>query len=50
MNSSTRITTFRQRLIAKERIVGTFQKTPNATITELLGLSGLDCEIGRAHV
>ena len=43
MNASARIGTFRQRLTAKERIVGTFQKTPSATITELLGLSGLDC-------
>ncbi len=43
MNDPTRISTFRQRLVANERIVGTFQKTPNAPITELLGMSGLDC-------
>ena len=43
MIESTRIGTFRQRLVAKDRIVGTFQKTPNPTITELLGMSGLDC-------
>ncbi len=43
MNTSTRIGTFRQRLVAQDRTVGTFQKTPNPTITELLGMSGLDC-------
>ncbi len=43
MNTSNRIATFRQHLVAKDPIVGTFQKTPNPTITELLGMSGLDC-------
>ncbi|MDE2296026.1 MAG: aldolase [Gammaproteobacteria bacterium] len=42
-NTSTRLGTFRRRLAARERIVGTFQKTPHATVTELLGMAGLDC-------
>ncbi|WP_454886679.1 HpcH/HpaI aldolase family protein [Sphingomonas oryzagri] len=35
--------TFRQRLAAGDRIVGTFVKTPSPIIVEVLGLTGLDC-------
>lgn len=35
--------TFKQRLAAGDRIVGTFVKTPSPIIVEVLGLTGLDC-------
>lgn len=37
------MTTFKQRLAARERIVGTFIKTPSAIVCEVLALSALDC-------
>ena len=43
MNGAPRLATFRQRLLARQPLVGTFLKTPNTAITEILGLSGLDC-------
>ncbi len=41
--SLSRIPSFRRRLASRERVVGTFQKTPSAVISELIGMSGLDC-------
>lgn len=35
--------TFKQRLAAGERIVGTFVKTPSPIVVEVLGMTGLDC-------
>ncbi len=35
--------TFKQRLAAGDRIVGTFVKTPSPILVEVLGLTGLDC-------
>ena len=43
MSSPTRIGNFRARLQTRVPLLGTFLKTPNAAITEILGLSGLDC-------
>lgn len=43
MTTPSRIPAFRERLLAHQPLVGTFQKTPNATVTEILALSGLDC-------
>ncbi len=40
---SPRLSAFRQRLISRELLVGTFLKTPSAAVTEIIGLSGLDC-------
>jgi 2-keto-3-deoxy-L-rhamnonate aldolase RhmA len=42
-NSPTRIGEFRSRLGSRQLSIGTFLKTPNAAIMEVLGLSGLDC-------
>lgn len=39
----SRIQGFRRRLGARKGTVGTFQKTPNSAVTEVLGMSGLDC-------
>ena len=39
---SERCKTFRERLTAKEFIVGTFLKTPSSIVAEVLGLSALD--------
>lgn len=39
----TRIDSFRARLTAHERMMGTFLKTPSAIVCEVLGLSPLDC-------
>lgn len=36
-------TTFRARLRARDVLAGTFVKTPSPVISEVLGLSGLDC-------
>src|SRR4051812_9088466 len=36
-------TRFRERLLAREPLVGTFVKTPHPAVVELLGLSELDC-------
>ena len=38
-----RISTFRARTLAGERLVGTFLKTPAHELIEVLALSGLDC-------
>ena len=38
-----RISTFRTRMLAGERLVGTFMKTPAHELVEVLALSGLDC-------
>ena len=35
--------TFKERLAAGERIVGTFVKTPSPIVVEVLGMTGLDC-------
>ena len=43
MNRFARIGTFRRRLLDRQPLVGTFLKTPSAAVTEILGLSGLDC-------
>jgi 2-keto-3-deoxy-L-rhamnonate aldolase RhmA len=43
MSTPTRIGSFRTRLQARIPLVGTFLKTPSAAITEILGLSGIDC-------
>jgi 2-keto-3-deoxy-L-rhamnonate aldolase RhmA len=43
MSTAIRIGSFRTRLQARAPLVGTFLKTPNAAITEILGLSGIDC-------
>jgi len=43
MSTPTRIQTFRTRLQSRAPLVGTFLKTPSAAITEILGLSGIDC-------
>jgi 2-keto-3-deoxy-L-rhamnonate aldolase RhmA len=36
------IDSFRRRLIAREALIGTFQKTPSSVVAEILGLSDLD--------
>jgi 2-keto-3-deoxy-L-rhamnonate aldolase RhmA len=38
-----RIASFRDRLLARELLVGTFLKTPSAAVAEIIGMSGLDC-------
>jgi 2-keto-3-deoxy-L-rhamnonate aldolase RhmA len=43
MTAATRIGSFRARLQARAPLVGTFLKTPSAAITEVFGLSGIDC-------
>jgi len=43
MRTPTRIDSFRARLQSRTPLVGTFLKTPSGPITEILGLSGLDC-------
>ena len=40
--SSHDFSVFRQRLLNKELLVGTFQKTPSAMVSEVLGLTELD--------
>ncbi len=39
----SRISSFRERLRVRHRILGTFVKTPNAAIIEVMGYSPLDC-------
>jgi 2-keto-3-deoxy-L-rhamnonate aldolase RhmA len=43
MTTAPRIGAFRRQLLARKLLVGTFLKTPSAAVTEILGLSGLDC-------
>lgn len=43
MKTTARIAAFRQQLAAGVTLAGTFQKTPNAAVTEILALAGLDC-------
>jgi 2-keto-3-deoxy-L-rhamnonate aldolase RhmA len=43
LSAPSRIEGFRSRLKARAPLVGTFLKTPSAAITEILGLSGIDC-------
>lgn len=43
MTPGNRIAGFRGRLSARIPLIGTFQKTPNAAVTEIIALSGLDC-------
>jgi 2-keto-3-deoxy-L-rhamnonate aldolase RhmA len=38
-----RTSSFRQRLLSRERLLGTFVKTPSTAIVEILGLSDLHC-------
>ena len=38
----TRVDNFRRRLIDREAMIGTFQKTPSSVVAEILGLTDLD--------
>jgi len=52
------LSTFRQRLLNREKMVGTFQKTPSSMVSEVLGLTELDavcldaehCPFGRMEL
>ena len=43
VSGPTRIGSFRRQLLARQLFVGTFLKTPNSAVMEILGHSGLDC-------
>lgn len=43
MNTSARLSTFRDRLRRGDRLLGTFVKTPHPVVVEVLGESPLDC-------
>ena len=58
MNSSQNQASFRQKLLSKETLIGTFQKTPSPIVSEVLGLTDLDavcldaehCPFGRLEL
>lgn len=43
VSATPRIAGFRRRLLSRDLIVGTFLKTPDPAVMEILALSGLDC-------